>query len=54
MVCSGCWPTLVRKQSHDTAELFGLTDRGTIEVGKMADLNVIDMAALRLHPSRRR
>jgi N-acyl-D-amino-acid deacylase len=43
---------VVRKQSHDTAELFGLTDRGTIEVGKKADLNVIDMDALRLHPAR--
>ncbi len=43
---------VVRKQSHDTAELFGLTDRGTIEVGKKADLNVIDMAALTLHAPR--
>jgi N-acyl-D-amino-acid deacylase len=40
---------VVRKQSHDTAALFGLTDRGTIEVGKKADINVIDMAALKLH-----
>jgi N-acyl-D-aspartate/D-glutamate deacylase len=29
--------------------LFGLNDRGTIEVGKKADINVIDMAALTLH-----
>lgn len=43
---------LVRKQSHDTAQLFGLTDRGTIEIGKKADINVIDMDALTLHPAR--
>jgi N-acyl-D-amino-acid deacylase len=43
---------VVRKQCHDTAQLFGLTDRGTIEVGKKADINVIDMAALTLHPAR--
>lgn len=43
---------VVRKQSHDTATLFGLTDRGTIEVGKKADINVIDMDALTLHPAR--
>jgi N-acyl-D-amino-acid deacylase len=40
---------VVRKQSHDTAELFGLGDRGTIELGKKADINVIDMDALTLH-----
>lgn len=43
---------VVRKQSRDTAALFGLTDRGTIEVGKKADINVIDMDALTLHPAR--
>ncbi len=42
---------VVRKQSHDTAQLFGLTDRGVIEVGKKADVNVIDMDALTLHPA---
>ncbi len=39
---------VVRKQTLDTATLFGLDDRGVIRVGKKADLNVIDMAALRL------
>lgn len=39
---------VVRKQTLDTATLFGLSDRGVIEVGKKADINVIDMAALRL------
>lgn len=42
---------VIRKQSRDTAYLFGLTDRGTIEPGKKADLNVIDMNALTLHPA---
>jgi N-acyl-D-aspartate/D-glutamate deacylase len=43
---------VVRKQSHDTAQLFGLTDRGVLAVGKKADLNVIDMDALTLHAPR--
>ena len=43
---------LVRKQSHDTAQLFGLTDRGVIQTGKKADINVIDMGALTLHPAK--
>ena len=42
---------VVRKQTRDTAHLFGLTDRGTIEPGKKADINVIDMDALTLHPA---
>ncbi|HZU47729.1 MAG TPA: amidohydrolase family protein [Mycobacterium sp.] len=42
---------VIRKQSRDTAYLFGLTDRGTIEPGKKADINVIDMDALTLHPA---
>ncbi len=37
---------LVKKQTHDTAALYGLRDRGTLEVGKRADLNVIDLDAL--------
>jgi N-acyl-D-amino-acid deacylase len=40
---------VIRKQSHDTAQLFGLSDRGVVDVGKKADLNVIDMNALTLH-----
>ncbi len=39
---------VVRKQTLDTASLFGLTDRGVLTVGKKADVNVIDMDALAL------
>jgi N-acyl-D-aspartate/D-glutamate deacylase len=39
---------VVRKQTLDTATLYGLSDRGVIAVGKKADLNVIDMDALTL------
>ncbi len=39
---------VVKKQTHDTAALYGLTDRGVIEVGKRADLNVIDFHSLNL------
>jgi len=40
----------VKRMTRDTAELFGLHDRGAIEVGKKADLNVIDTDGLRLCP----
>ena len=40
----------VKRMTRDTAELYGLMDRGTIEVGKKADLNLIDLDALRLEP----
>jgi N-acyl-D-aspartate/D-glutamate deacylase len=39
---------IVKKQTSDTAELFGLGDRGTLEVGRKADLNVIDFENLTL------
>lgn len=38
----------VKKQAADTAALYGLHDRGTLEVGKLADVNVVDMAALQI------
>ncbi len=41
---------VVRKQTHDTARLYGMTDRGTIEPGMLADVNVIDYDNLRLQP----
>jgi N-acyl-D-aspartate/D-glutamate deacylase len=38
----------VKKQTHDTARLYGLGDRGTLETGKVADVNVIDYEHLQL------
>jgi N-acyl-D-aspartate/D-glutamate deacylase len=40
----------VRKQTRETAALYGLHDRGTLEPGKKADLNVIDFDNLKLPP----
>lgn len=37
---------VVRLQTRDTAELYGLGDRGVLEAGRRADINVIDLAAL--------
>lgn len=37
---------IVEKQTRRNARLYGLTDRGTLQIGMRADLNVIDMAAL--------
>lgn len=37
---------VVKKQSHDTARLFGMHDRGTLELGMKADMNLIDLNAL--------
>jgi N-acyl-D-aspartate/D-glutamate deacylase len=41
---------VVRKQTHDTARLYGFTDRGTLEPGMLADVNLIDYEALQLLP----
>jgi N-acyl-D-aspartate/D-glutamate deacylase len=41
---------LVKKQTHDTAAVYGLTDRGTLAPGQRADINIIDFAALDLLP----
>ena len=43
---------VVRKQTLDTATLFGLSDRGVIQLGKKADFNVIDTDTLNLHVPR--
>lgn len=40
--------TLVKMQTHDTAQFVGMHDRGVVAVGKKADLNVIDLPKLRL------
>src|SRR5690606_12463261 len=39
---------VVAKMTSETAALFGLGDRGVVAPGKVADLNVIDHAALSL------
>jgi N-acyl-D-aspartate/D-glutamate deacylase len=41
---------LVKWQTADTASLVGLEDRGRILPGMRADLNLIDMEALRIEP----
>lgn len=38
----------VKRQSHDTARLYGLNDRGVIAPGALADINLIDFDGLRL------
>ncbi len=40
---------VIRKMTSDTAALYGMHDRGTVEVAKKADLNVIDLDHLVLH-----
>jgi len=39
---------MVKLQTHDTARLYGLGDRGTVEVGAVADLNLIDYDNLQM------
>jgi N-acyl-D-aspartate/D-glutamate deacylase len=39
----------VRRLTSDTADLFGIVDRGRLCVGSYADVNVIDLDALELH-----
>jgi len=39
----------VALQTRRTARTFGFLDRGTLEAGRRADLNVIDLDGLRLH-----
>jgi N-acyl-D-aspartate/D-glutamate deacylase len=41
---------VVQKQTRDTARLYGLGDRGTLQVGMLGDVNVIDYDALALEP----
>ncbi len=42
---------LIRKQTKDTAETFGLFDRGEIKVGMLGDINIIDFEKLNVsHP----
>jgi N-acyl-D-amino-acid deacylase len=41
---------IVKRQTSETADFFGFSDRGRLQPGKRADLNLIDFARLRLHP----
>jgi N-acyl-D-aspartate/D-glutamate deacylase len=40
---------LVKRQTSETSEFFGLNDRGQLAPGLRADVNVIDFDALKLH-----
>ncbi len=40
---------VVKRLTSETADYFGFKDRGRLEVGKKADVNVIDHQALRIH-----
>ena len=38
----------IQRQCRDTAHLYAMEDRGTLEPGKLADLNLIDLDAVKL------
>src|SRR5256885_1683017 len=40
---------LVKRQTSETADFFGLSDRGRLVPGMRADVNIIDFDRLRLH-----
>ena len=40
---------IVKRQTSETADFFGFSDRGRLAPGKKADVNVIDFKNLRLH-----
>jgi N-acyl-D-amino-acid deacylase len=41
---------LVKRQTADNADFFGFADRGRLEPGMRADINVVDHAGLRIRP----
>lgn len=41
--------TIVQSMTSDTANAFGMFDRGLLQEGKIADINIIDFEALRLY-----
>jgi N-acyl-D-aspartate/D-glutamate deacylase len=45
------WPLeeAVRRLTSDTAQLFGIRDRGVLAVGSFADVNVLDLDGMVLH-----
>ena len=40
---------IVKSLTSDTAQAYGMFDRGQIKEGMLADINVIDFDAMRLH-----
>ena len=42
---------IIRKQTKDTAETYGLFDRGEIKTGMIADINIIDFEKIFVVPS---
>ncbi|MCU1501915.1 MAG: N-acyl-D-aspartate/D-glutamate deacylase [Ilumatobacteraceae bacterium] len=40
----------IRRLTSDTSDLFGITDRGRLQPGAFADVNVIDLDAMHLPP----
>ena len=40
---------IVHQQTQKTARFYGMDDRGTVEPGMLADVNVIDFDGLRIH-----
>jgi N-acyl-D-aspartate/D-glutamate deacylase len=40
---------VVHKLTKNNADLYGMTDRGSVEIGKRADINVIDFDNLTIH-----
>jgi N-acyl-D-amino-acid deacylase len=40
---------LIKRQTSETADFFGLSDRGRLAPGMRADVNLIDFDRLRLH-----
>ncbi len=40
---------MVKRQTSETAKFFGFNDRGVLEVGKKADINIINYEGMRLH-----
>jgi N-acyl-D-aspartate/D-glutamate deacylase len=45
-------PLIVRRQTRETAEHYGLLDRGLVRPGLRGDLNVIDLEGLKVDPPR--
>ena len=43
---------VVKMMSHDTSRFLGMSDRGTLQVGQKADVNVIDHDGLTLRRPR--